>query len=106
LPRSRCIVIPGNHDINRKLCSAYFDWCDGNGEKPVFPWFQKWKNFKNAFDKFYKGVPGITFTEGVPWSLFANEDIRVVVAGLNSTMDEGHNAAVNAEDRADKGDRK
>jgi 3',5'-cyclic AMP phosphodiesterase CpdA len=103
LPRSRCIVIPGNHDINRKLCSAYFDGCEGNGEKPVFPWFPKWKPFKTAFDKFYEGIPGASFSEDAPWSLFIDEDLRVVVAGLNSTMDEGHDAAVNAEDRADKG---
>lgn len=103
LPRSRCIVIPGNHDINRKLCSAYFDECEGNGEKPVFPWFPKWKPFKTAFDKFYEGVPGIAFSESEPWSLFILDDLRVVVAGLNSTMDEGHDAAVNGDDRSDKG---
>lgn len=103
LPRSRCIVIPGNHDINRKLCSAYFDECDGNEEKPVFPWFPKWKPFKTAFDKFYEGVPGIAFSESEPWSLFVLDDLRVVVAGLNSTMDEGHDAAVNGDDRSDKG---
>jgi 3',5'-cyclic AMP phosphodiesterase CpdA len=103
LPRSRCIVIPGNHDINRKLCSAYFDECEGNGEKPVFPWFPKWKPFKTAFDKFYEGVPGIAFSESEPWSLFILDDLRVVVAGLNSTMDEGHDAAVNGDDRSEKG---
>ncbi len=103
LPHSRCVVIPGNHDINRKLCSAYFDECDGNGEKPVFPWFPKWKPFKTAFDKFYEGMSGIAFSESEPWSLFVNEDLRVVVAGLNSTMDEGHDAAVNGADRPDKG---
>ena len=103
LPRSRCVVIPGNHDINRKLCSAYFDECEGNGEKPVFPWFPKWKPFKTAFDKFYEGIPGASFSEDAPWSLFIDDDLRVVVAGLNSTMDEGHDAAVNGNDRPDKG---
>jgi len=103
LPRSRCVVIPGKHDINRKLCSAYFDECDGNGEKPVFPWFPKWKHFKTAFDKFYEGTPGVSFSADAPWSLFIHEDLRVVVAGLNSTMDEGHDAAVNGDDRPDKG---
>ncbi|MDB6024178.1 MAG: hypothetical protein JWM68_401 [Verrucomicrobiales bacterium] len=103
LPRSRCVVIPGNHDINRKLCSAYFDECEGNGVKPVFPWFPKWKPFKAAFDKFYGGVPRVSFSESEPWSLFIHEDLRVVVAGLNSTMDEGHDAAVNGDDLPDKG---
>src|SRR5688572_18363907 len=29
LPRSRFIVIPGNHDINRNHCAAYFNTCEG-----------------------------------------------------------------------------
>ncbi len=103
LPRSRCIVIPGNHDINRSSCEAYFMECKADGEAPVFPWFPKWKHYKAAFDKFYAGFPGITFDSGTPWSLFVHEDLNVVVAGLNSTMDEGHEAAVNADDRKDKG---
>ncbi|MCH9649810.1 MAG: metallophosphoesterase [Deltaproteobacteria bacterium] len=103
LPRSHCVVIPGNHDINRFSCSAYFDECRSNGEEPVFPWFPKWKKYKAAFDTFYEGVPGATFTEDEPWSLFMDEELQVVVAGLNSTMDEGHEEAVNAEIRRDKG---
>lgn len=103
LPRSRCIVIPGNHDINRSHCEAYFNECKGDGRTPVFPWFPKWKNFKAAFDTFYAGISGITFDQDTPWSLFVHEDLRVVVAGINSTMDEGHDAAVNSEERADKG---
>ncbi|GEM_PF-2778119 len=103
LPRSRCIVIPGNHDINRSNCEAYFLECKGDGEEPEFPWFPKWKHFKAAFDEFYAGISGITFNTETPWSLFVNEDLRVVVAGLNSTMDEGHHTAVDAEDRPDKG---
>lgn len=103
LPRGRCIVVPGNHDINRFACESYFAECKGDAVEPVFPWFPKWKHFKVAFDAFYAGVPGITFDADQPWSLFADEDLRVVVAGLNSTIDEGHDAAVNGEGREDKG---
>lgn len=28
----RVVLIPGNHDINRKLCSSYFDHCAGNDD--------------------------------------------------------------------------
>lgn len=103
LPRSRCIVIPGNHDINRSNCEAYFFECQGDGKEPEFPWFPKWKHYKASFDEFYAGSSGITFNTETPWSLFVNEDLRVVVAGLNSTMDEGHDDAVNAATRSDKG---
>jgi len=103
LPRSRCVVIPGNHDVNRKSCSAYFDECEADGKTPEFPWFPKWKHYKAAFDSFYGELSGITFESETPWSLFVLEDLQVVVAGFNSTMDEGHDGAVNAEGRADKG---
>lgn len=103
LSRGRCVVIPGNHDINRSHCEAYFNECKGNGETPVAPWFPKWKNYKAEFDSFYSGHPHITFNAQAPWSLFFDEELRVVVAGLNSTMDEGHDEAVNADGRKDKG---
>lgn len=103
VPRKRCIVIPGNHDINRSNCEAYFKECQGDGEMPVFPWFPKWKHYKAAFDKFYAGTTDIAFTESKPWSLFVDDDLQVVIAGLNSTMDEGHDDAVNAEGREDNG---
>lgn len=30
LTRDRVVVIPGNHDINRKQCQSYFLECEGN----------------------------------------------------------------------------
>ncbi|MGV3615211.1 MAG: metallophosphoesterase [Fimbriimonas sp.] len=103
LPHHRCVVVPGNHDINRAHCEAYFSECKGNDEPVVFPWFPKWKNFKAAFDAFYSSCPGVTFDTDNPWSLFIDDELQVVVAGLNSTMDEGHDAAVNADEMLDKG---
>ncbi|MEM6797022.1 MAG: metallophosphoesterase, partial [Acidobacteriota bacterium] len=103
LPRERCAVIPGNHDVNRMLCSAYFDRCKGYGESPEEPWFPKWEPYKKAFDRFYAGVADVSFTEDHPFSLFAIDELQVVIAGLNSTMDEGHDGAVKDKDRADPG---
>ncbi|MBK8094790.1 MAG: pentapeptide repeat-containing protein [Verrucomicrobiaceae bacterium] len=96
LSRDRVIVIPGNHDINRKQCESYFIECEAEGEIPVFPWFPKWKQFKAAFDAFYADSSGITFTPAEPWTLFPIHELTLVVAGLNSTIDEGHDAAVEA----------
>jgi 3',5'-cyclic AMP phosphodiesterase CpdA len=98
LQRSRCIVIPGNHDINRSSCEAYFNECKADDTTPKFPWIPKWKHFKAAFDDFYVGFSHLKFDVGTPWSLFVDEDLHAVVAGFNSTMDEGHDAAVNAGD--------
>jgi 3',5'-cyclic AMP phosphodiesterase CpdA len=38
----------------------------------------------------YNDVQGVTFTEKRPWSLFVVEELKLVVAGLNSTMAESH----------------
>ncbi len=90
LPRDRVAIIPGNHDVNRKACEAYFNSCEADEEDPVAPFWPKWKHYARLFDTFYRDVPGAVFTEEQPWSLFEIEDLHLVVAGLNSTMIESH----------------
>jgi WD40 repeat protein/3',5'-cyclic AMP phosphodiesterase CpdA len=91
LPASRVLVVPGNHDINRPLCDSYFKDCEGNDEKPVEPYFKKWKWYVTAlFEKLYQDVPQYTFKEETPWSLFEIPELHLVIAGLNSTIKESH----------------
>jgi 3',5'-cyclic AMP phosphodiesterase CpdA len=92
LPRHRVAIVPGNHDVNRKACEAYFDAAESDEREPVPPYFPKWKHFVAAFEEFYAGVAGVTFTPDEPWTLFEMPDLAVVVAGLNSTMAESHRA--------------
>jgi len=90
LTRGKVALVPGNHDINRSFCEAYFLECKGNEEEPIEPYWRKWKSYKEFFDNFYKDFPGITFTKEKPWTLFVFEDLELVVAGLNSTIKESH----------------
>ena len=90
LPPSRIAIIPGNHDINWKLCQSYFDECEGNELSPSAPYWPKWHPYTRFFNDFYGDTPGVQFTEEIPWSFFAFDDLKVVVAGLNSTMRESH----------------
>ncbi|HWM93847.1 MAG TPA: pentapeptide repeat-containing protein [Thermoanaerobaculia bacterium] len=90
LPRNRVAIIPGNHDINRQLCAGYFVQCEGEEREPAFPYWPKWKPYTWFFQEFYADIPGINFIEELPWSLFEMPDLKVVVAGLNSTMQESH----------------
>lgn len=90
LAPSRFVIVPGNHDINRKLCTSYFEECAGNDETPVRPYFKKLEPYRASFAKFYAGQKGITFTEDEPWSFFEYPDLGVVVAGLNSVFAESH----------------
>ncbi|WP_437679801.1 HipA N-terminal domain-containing protein [Sorangium sp. So ce131] len=86
----RVVVVPGNHDVNWKLCQAYFAEREGNEERPSLPYWPKLRPYAEFFARFYEGQTGIQFTEAEPWSLFEYPDLRVVVAGLNSAIAEGH----------------
>lgn len=89
--RERIVLVPGNHDINRDLCSSYFSECKGNDEYPVEPYWKKWELYKkHLFDKFYLGKPEIHYTEEEPWTFFEMDDLKIVVAGINSTIKESH----------------
>ncbi|MBE1488937.1 eIF2A-related protein [Plantactinospora soyae] len=93
LPRDRVVIVPGNHDVNRKSCEGYFISEEGEERVPVPPYFPKWKQFTAAFEDFYADVPGVSFTPDEPWTLFEVPGLAVVVAGLNSTMAESHRDA-------------
>jgi 3',5'-cyclic AMP phosphodiesterase CpdA len=42
LPPDRVAVVPGNHDVNRDLCHAYFSECKGANAEPQPPFVRKW----------------------------------------------------------------
>jgi 3',5'-cyclic AMP phosphodiesterase CpdA len=90
LNRNRVIIIAGNHDINRSACEAYFNECEADDQQASPPYWPKWKHFYALFKKFYMDEPAIAFTREQPWTLFEIPDLKVVVAGLNSTIAEGH----------------
>lgn len=90
LPRDHLVMVPGNDDINRQHCSAYFQACEGNEEPPQPPYWPKWFHYVRFFNQFYRDFPHIDFSEGSPWTLYEIPTLRVVVAGLNSTMAASH----------------
>jgi 3',5'-cyclic AMP phosphodiesterase CpdA len=90
LPRARVIVIPGNHDINRDACEAYFKECSADDLSPVKPYWPKWRHYTHFFGQLYRDIPQYVFSEEQYWTLFEIEALKVVVAGLNSTIAESH----------------
>ena len=91
LGRDRVIIVPGNHDVNRKSCEAYFNTCDADGEDPVPPFWPKWKQYAHFFEEFYRALPmppQFTVDELGTWYRLA--ELNIVVAGLNSTYTEIH----------------
>lgn len=90
LPRSRVLLIPGNHDINRARCEAYFRSCDADEHAPEPPFVEKWLDFQAFFNRFYGDDAPYEFSLEQPWTIFELPELRTVVAGLNSTMRESH----------------
>ena len=90
LTHDRVAIVPGNHDINRKFCSGYFEDCEGAGKEPEPPFWRKWKPWAEMFQDFYKDHVDIFFTEDQFWTFYEIEPLKVVLAGLNSTIAESH----------------
>lgn len=90
IPRSHFVIIPGNHDINRDLCEAYFIACNAYDKEPQKPYWDKWRFYTEFFQEFYQEKTDCCFTQTEPWTLFEMPDIKIVVAGLNSTILESH----------------
>ncbi|MFC9895887.1 TIR domain-containing protein [Nocardia sp. NPDC127579] len=86
LEPSRVIVVPGNHDVSKAACQAYFFDQEANERKPQPPYFPKLKQFSRLFTELYQGLDHLVFDIGQPWTLFPIPELRVVVAGMNSTM--------------------
>jgi WD40 repeat protein/3',5'-cyclic AMP phosphodiesterase CpdA len=90
LSRHQIAIIPGDHDVNRMLCAAYFLQCAADEEPPVPPYWPKWRFFDALLRRFYGADVDVGFQVGAEWSLFTIPECKVVVAGLNSTMAETH----------------
>lgn len=90
IPRNHFAIIPGNHDIHRNDCKAYFNSCTSNSCEAEEPFWPKWINFQRFFNAFYKDHEYLTFTQSEPWTLFDMPELKLVIAGLNSTMKESH----------------
>jgi 3',5'-cyclic AMP phosphodiesterase CpdA/tetratricopeptide (TPR) repeat protein len=90
LSARRIAVIPGNHDIHRQLCEDYFAACAASGSEPAYPYWPKWEPYVDFFRTLYGDIPSYRFTPELPWTLFPIESLRIVVAGLNSTLQESH----------------
>jgi WD40 repeat protein/3',5'-cyclic AMP phosphodiesterase CpdA len=90
IPHRNVVMVPGNHDVNRKLCEAYFNECEADERAAIPPYARKWESYLRMFEEFYADDPEIAFTVEEPWTFWQIEELNLVVAGLNSTLAESH----------------
>jgi WD40 repeat protein len=82
----RLVVVPGPRDVTMAACRAYFATCEADDVDPQPPYWPKWRHYARLFDELYQGLDDRIFDSEQPWTLFGVPDLRVVVAGLNSTV--------------------
>jgi 3',5'-cyclic AMP phosphodiesterase CpdA len=90
IDRQRVVLLPGNHDVNRAACEAYFLQCRAEETSPQMPYWPKLANYVALHNSFYADYPHLHYTEEKPWALFALDDLQVVIAAMNSDMAESH----------------
>ncbi|RFS85235.1 TIR domain-containing protein [Actinomadura spongiicola] len=93
LEAQRVVVVPGTHDVTRAACQAYFSSCEADDIEPQPPYWPKWRHYAGLFKEFYQGIDALIFDSAQPWTLFPVPDLRVAVAGLNSTLPQSHREA-------------
>ncbi|MDP4508464.1 WD40 domain-containing protein [Nonomuraea turcica] len=86
----RLVLLPGPRDVTKAAASAYFMTCEADDVSPQPPYWPKWRHFAGLFGEVYQGLDDRVFDGGQPWTLFEVPDLKVVVAGLNSTMAMSH----------------
>lgn len=87
LALERVVMVPGNHDVNRKLCESYFLQREGEDSLPVAPFDPKWRPYVGFVQSLQ---PPDTFTPERPFGIHRFEELGITVAALNSTMRESH----------------
>lgn len=90
LGHDRVVVVPGNRDVSASACRAYFANCEADEIEPAPPYWPKWRHYARMFGEFYRDVDRVRFTADRPWTLVEIPELRIVVAGLNSTLAMSH----------------
>jgi predicted phosphodiesterase len=94
LLRSRVVMTPGNHDINRDLCAGAR--LDAKARHREFrpPYFQKFEFYQNFFNRFYRSDPrdpnplnAPEFTEEL-FVVYSYPELGILIASLNSCVQE------------------
>ncbi|MCK9921051.1 TIR domain-containing protein [Frankia sp. AgPm24] len=86
----RIALVPGRHDVCRAACAAYFATCEADDTDPRRPYWPKWRHYSRMVSEFYQELDGTIFDPAQPWHLVSIPDLRVVLAGINTTIAQSH----------------
>ncbi|WP_052721092.1 pentapeptide repeat-containing protein [Actinoplanes rectilineatus] len=86
----RIAVVPGDRDVNMAASRAYFADREADEMEPVAPFWPKWRFFETVFQQWPDAGQNVRMEPEQPWSLFRIPELRLVIAGINTTMDDSH----------------
>ncbi|WP_147315505.1 WD40 domain-containing protein [Asanoa ferruginea] len=85
----RIAIVPGSRDVNLQATKAYFAECDADEVEPRRPYWSNWSRFAALFGAWPDAGRVVRMQAEQPWSLYEIKDLKVVLAGLNSTVEDG-----------------
>jgi WD40 repeat protein/3',5'-cyclic AMP phosphodiesterase CpdA len=86
----RVAVVPGDRDVNLAACLSYFAQCEADDQTPRRPYWPKWRHFVGLFAAWPDQGQAVRMEAEQPWALFRIDDLRLVIAGFNSTIEDCH----------------
>lgn len=105
LGHHRVVVVPGGRDVSASACRAYFANCEADEIEPSPPYWPKWRHYARMFGEFYREADSVLFEADRPWTLVEIPELRIVVAGVNTTIvmshRDGENTARVGEEQAE-----
>jgi hypothetical protein len=87
IDRQRVVLLPGNHDVNRKLCQGARLTAEGSSRPFEEPYFAKFRNFQQFFNQFYAGTD-VLFDEDHLFQVYRFLEEQVLIVGFNSCLRE------------------
>ena len=84
IPTHQVVVIPGNHDVNWKLCAAARLQAEASNEEFAASDPAKFKFFAWFYDELYEGKP--PFADDVRFGINLMGDLGIAVLGFNSCV--------------------
>jgi len=87
VPRQRVVIVPGNHDVNRKLCAGARLMAEGSGEPFEEPFFAKFGNYQRFFNRFFEDA-GLLFAEEHLFHVVVLPEQKTLITALNSCIRE------------------
>lgn len=96
IEKKEVLIIPGNHDVNWRLCGGHFKQYDSQYDfgkvevkKEPYEFPEKYNNFKEFYDNFYNNKIEFDSEKTIVWNK-VYDDPKIILVGLNTNEHVSH----------------